>query len=214
MPEPSGDSYSGPYSGPSYFDRRRDEMAAAGNYKNGDFSGKYANILQTLTVVAIAVGGIYAAIIMPLHEQLIEVKADLARVSSGDIQNLEKTSDFFIAQMKGKITREEHEEFKLREDKTIDGVKSELQSAKSEIAYLRDNQVTRAEQVNHWDQQKENLTEARKQIDDLRKDFGGQYTVSQKLLDIQKQLDDMRASSATSHVQLNSPSPTITVPSR
>jgi len=49
--------------------------------------------------------------------------------------------------------------------------------------------------------------EIRKQIDDLRKDFGGQYTVAEKLKELQVELDQIRMASNVSHVQLNSAPP-------
>lgn len=200
-----GDTYS--YAG-SYYETQKDQGAPVANgrpYNGGDFSGKYANILQTLTVVAISVGGIYAGVILPLREQIMELKTDVARVSSGSVQNLEKVSDFFLAQLKDKISREEHEEFKLREDKQIDAQLLVSANNKAEISYLRDNQVTRAENVTHWDQQKENIMEMRKQVDDLRKDFGGQYTISEKIKDLQQQLNEMRVMATPLHATMVSP---------
>ena len=176
------------------------------NGKNGfDFSSRYGNILQTMTVVAIAIGGIYAGVIMPLHEQITEVKDQQRRAGEGDLQNLTKVSDFFQAQLKERITREEHEEFKLREDRTIEAIQREINALKTDTAYFRDNQVTRAENVTHWDQQKENLSEARKQIDDLRKDFGGQYTIAEKIKDLQQQLNEMRIMATPLHATVVSP---------
>jgi hypothetical protein len=118
---------------------------------NGDFSSKYANILQTLTVVGVVLGGVYAGIVAPLKDELRDLKYD-------------------------KLSMAEHGEFKLREDKQLEALQNEINALKSEVAYLRDNQVTRAEHTTHWDQTKENIASAVKSIDELRRDFGGQYT--------------------------------------
>lgn len=185
--------------------RGQGELPMADPNGRYEWSSKYGNILQTLTVVAIAIGGIYAGIIMPLHEQINEVKDNQRRGVEGDMQNITKMGDFFISQMKERITREEHEEFKLRQDKNIDAVQRDLNTLRLDFTFLRDNQVTRAEHITHWDQQKENLAEARKQIDDLRKDFGGQYTIAEKIKDLQQQLNEMRIMATPLHATVVNP---------
>jgi len=198
-----GDTFS--YAGSYYEKEPGAHMANVRPSNGGEFSGKYANILQTLTVLAISISGIYAGIILPLREQINELRAEVARVSSVSIKNLEKTTDIFGAQLKDKISREEHEEFKLREDKQIESVLSASNANKAEMTYFRDNQVTRAENVTHWDQQKENTAEVRKQVDDLRKDFGGQYTISEKIKDLQQQLNEMRVMATPLHATVVNP---------
>jgi len=157
-----------------------------------NWSGRYGNILQTLTVVGVALSAIYAGVIMPLHEQLRDLQTSIGSTAATDTQNLEKMGDFTIAQLDKKLSKDEHAEFKLRTDKSVENLQQEIASGRSDVAFLRDNQVTRAEHVTHWDQIKESIMEMRKQIDDLRKDFGGQYTVSEKLKDMQDQLNQMR----------------------
>ncbi len=141
-----------------------------------NWSGRYGNILQTLTVVGVALSAIYAGVIMPLHEQLRDLQTSIGATAATDTQNLEKMGDFTITQLDKKLSKDEHAEFKLRTDKSVENLQQEIASGRSDVAFLRDNQVTRAEHVTHWDQIKESIMEMRKQIDDLRKDFGGQYT--------------------------------------
>lgn len=166
-------------------------------HKNGNFTNSYGNILQTLTVVGVALGGMYAGIILPIHQEIGELSHTVDKNSTEDMGNIEKVSNFFISELKEKLAKDEHLEFKLREDKQIETLRAELSTAKSEIDYLRDNQVTRAEHVTHWDQTKENITTALKQVEDLRRDFGGQYTIAEKLKDLQGQLDQLRHPAAS-----------------
>src|SRR6266576_3604295 len=147
----------------------------------GDFSTKYGNILQTITVVGLLISGVYVGVLTPLREGIIELKA---------------ATD-------SKISREEHVEFRQREDDKIAAQEREIMQEKSDLAFLRDNQVTRSEHVTHWEQTKNDIAELRKQIDDLRKDFGGQYSVTEKLKELQGELDQIRMAANISHAQLS-----------
>jgi len=152
---------------------------------NSDFSTKYGNILQTITVVGLLLSGVYVGVLTPLREEITELK--LSKAES--------------------ISRAEHEEFKLREDQKLQDVEKEVAQGRSDFSFLRENQVTRNEHATHWEQTKADIMEIRKQIDDLRKDFGGQYTVAEKLKELQVELDQIRMASNVSHVQLNSAPP-------
>ena len=148
-----------------------------------DFSTKYGNILQTITVAGLLMSGIYVGVLTPLREEVLEWKTAVQT----------------------KISREEHQEFKTREDDKISVLEKEIQLNKIELSALRDSQVTRSEHVTHWEQSKADVLEIRKQVDDLRKDFGGQYSVAEKLKELQNELDQIRMASNISHVQLSSP---------
>lgn len=147
-----------------------------------DFSTKYGNILQTITVVGLLISGVYVGVLTPLREEIIELKVVVSE----------------------RISRQEHEEFKLRTDEKIKAVEREVAIGRTDFSFLRESQVTRNEHVTHWEQTKADIMEIRKQIDDLRKDFGGQYTVAEKLKELQSELDQLRMASNVSHVQLNS----------
>lgn len=171
-------------------------------HPNNNWSGKYGNILQTMTVVGVALGGVYAGVIAPLHEEMHDLHSKVDLIRPADQNDLEKVSNFFFSELKDKLTKEEHSEFKLRVDKTIDGLQAEISSLKSEAAYLRDNQVTRQEHVTHWDQIKENFATMSGQIDSLRKDFGGQYTVGEEIKQLQGQINDLRNQARSPALQL------------
>jgi hypothetical protein len=117
--------------------------------------------------------GVYAGIVAPLKDELRDLKYD-------------------------KLSMVEHGEFRLREDKQLEALQNEINALKSEVAYLRDNQVTRAEHTTHWDKTKENIASAVKSIDELRRDFGGQYTVTEKLKELQQELNELRLRSPPS----------------
>lgn len=169
---------------------------------NGELVGRYGNILQTLTVVGVALGGLYAGIIAPIHDSIAMNVVNIARLRDEMIRDDERLTDRIVTALHDRLSIPEHQEFKLRVDRQMDALKEEMNIVKKEADYLRENQVTRNEQGTHWDQAKADVAELRKQIDDLRKDFGGQYTVAEKIKDLQAQLDQMRTASGTSHIQL------------
>jgi predicted RNase H-like nuclease (RuvC/YqgF family) len=165
---------------------------SAEEHPNNNWSSKYGNILQTMTVVGVALGGVYAGVIAPIHEGLRDLQVKVDQIRPAGQKDMEKVSNFFLSEIKDKLTKEEHVEFKLRVDKTIEGLQTEISSLRAEVSYLRDNQVTRQEHVTHWDQIKENFFTMSGQIDSLRKDFGGQYTVGEEIKQLQGQINDLR----------------------
>lgn len=168
----------------------------------GEPSTRYSNILQTLTVVGVAVGGFYAAVLIPMNVQIADNRANLAKLREQETDVVNRLMDKVGDKFNSFLGKDEHVEFRFRIDKQVDAFKEQLAIVKNEVNYLRDNQVTRSEQSTHWEQAKADTAELRKQIDDLRKDFGGQYTVAEKIKDLQQQLDEMRRSTSTSHIQL------------
>lgn len=181
---------------------------AAPNSRNGPFSNggevasRYGNILQTLTVVGVAVGGFYAAVLVPLQNQIVDNRNNIVALREHEGAVNDRVVDKMLEKLKEFLTKDEHQEFRFRIDKQFDGFREQLTAAKNEVSYLRDNLVTRNENVTHWDQNKIDTAELRQQIDTLRKDFGGQYTVAEKIKDLQMQLDEMRRGASTSHIQL------------
>src|SRR5881398_2709260 len=89
---------------------------------SADFSTKYGNILQTITVAGLLISGIYVGVLTPLREEVLEWKTAVGT----------------------KISREEHTEFKTREDEKIGQLEREIQLNKIELSALRESQVTRS----------------------------------------------------------------------
>jgi DNA repair exonuclease SbcCD ATPase subunit len=90
------------------------------------------------------------------------------------------------------LTIREHEQF--RED-----LHSRIDRNVRDIAFLLKEQVGREEVTKNWELNKENIAEVRKQIDDLRKDLGGQYSVAEKIKDLQSQISQLQASQLHNH---------------
>lgn len=172
---------------------------------NGDFSSRYGNILQTMTVVGVALGGVYAGVVVPLETRITDNRDKIYALTTEMGRQNERQRDQANSALDKKLSLEEHQEFKLRHDKQLDVMHEEILTNKRDIDIIREQQVSRNEHVTHWDQAKENVAEMRKQIDDLRKDFGGQYTISEKIKDLQQQLSEMRKDTATSHVSITGP---------
>src|ERR1043166_1365737 len=152
-------------------------MSGPANGQNG-WQQRYSNILQTLIVVGLALSGIWAGLIAPMDKRIADLNDKIAHSQDKDL-------DRFLAVR-------EHLEFKTRVDEHITAVKEEAKKNSLDIAYLRDNQVTRAEHVTHWEQIKGDISNVRSDVDVLRRDVGGQYTIGEKIKDLQAQIEQLR----------------------
>jgi hypothetical protein len=84
-------------------------------------------------VVGVTLTGIYAGIIVPMHEELRDLQASVNTVSASNAQNIEKLGDFMMSQLKEKLNKDEHGEFRLREDKQVDGLEAQINAIRSEV---------------------------------------------------------------------------------
>jgi hypothetical protein len=90
------------------------------------------------------------------------------------------------------LTIREHEQFR-------DDLNNRIGRNASDISFLLKEGVGRQEITKNWELNKDNITEVRKQIDDLRKDLGGQYTVSKKIEDLQAQITQLQNAQFHTH---------------
>jgi predicted nucleic acid-binding Zn-ribbon protein len=189
-----------------------------GQKSEGFYNGRYSNILQTLVVVGMGLGGLWAGVINPIREELQKSELtvrDLTTTVNGAQKDL---TGVYLAIREYQTDKEQNRvrEQDLRDtilrlaDKDridiidrIDTVIKVTNTHQDEIKFLRENQVTRSELVVHWEGEKELLTgikdqlekqiaAARDQIDTLRRDFGGQYTIGTEVQQLRKELDTVR----------------------
>ena len=194
------------------------------DFRNGRVD--YSIIVQTVIVVGMVVGGIWAGVINPLSTrvEILERKIDdrVDRLASGMVAIEDKLASVAVTireysafkdDVDNKLSKleamperfiniREHEEFKSRLDQTIGVLKDQFIVAQKDIASLRDNQVTRSEHVTHWDMTKEDIGRLTNDIGILRRDFGGQYTVAEKIKDLQTQIEALQTKMAPTQVQL------------
>ena len=85
----------------------------------------------------------------------------------------------------GAISRAEHTEFKA----SIDG---KIAESNAEILRLREAVVPRGEHVEKWNGITQSIANVQRQVDDLGKQVGSSYTLRDKIIELQKQLDDVQ----------------------
>jgi predicted RNase H-like nuclease (RuvC/YqgF family) len=135
---------------------------------NNSWSARYSNVLQSLVVLGMGIAAIWAGVINPLVNKVDDVS-------------------------KSYLSIREHNEFKARYESDMRAIKDELHQDERDVAYLRDNQVSRPEHTVHWEEQKDKIADLHEEVTSLRRDFGGQYTVGKKIDDLQNQLDILRS---------------------
>lgn len=217
---------------------------------DGNGSKLFSNVLQTITVVGLVVGAIWAGVINPqstkidklddrsdvrigkIETNISEVKADLLNMlvtlreftafkesQKDKFADSMKTSDDAIRQSKTEIDlrfmkvddrlKQIVSDITASSDKTAKDISnvrdnavtraehSEVLAAiaanRRDTEILRDNLVTRSEHNTHWEQIKDSIGKNTEDIGVLRRDFGGQYTVAEKIKDLQNQIEEMRA---------------------
>jgi uncharacterized membrane protein YgaE (UPF0421/DUF939 family) len=142
------------------------------------FQQRYATILQSLVVLGILLAGIWAGVIAPMQERL--------KTNETNIKDLEMNEGNKF------LTTPVHEEFKKREDDKIDALRRDLEKTASDVAFLRDNQVPRSEHIFHWNTTEKDNATLHQEFDTLRKDFGGQWTVSRAIESLEKRVDELQ----------------------
>lgn len=139
---------------------------------NGNYSQRYGVIIQTVTVVAIFIAGFWTAVVMPIRSQLDQT-----------------------------LPIREHEEFKHRLDDKFLDQKAELQREIEEnsvrVRRLEDGIVTRGELQQIWAKDAEQVSNIQREIDELKKEFGGTFTLGDKVKELQTQLDEIRTQQKT-----------------
>jgi hypothetical protein len=140
------------------------------------YAQRYSTIIQTVTVVGLFVAGFWAAVISPMQG------------------HIDKFDHAYLA-------IREHDEFKFRIDQRLkDVVDGQISLIISDIIKLKDQQVTRAEHIQHWNESAERFNALTARLNELQKDFNGSYNLGDQIKNLQKQLDDLRLSNAVGHL--------------
>jgi hypothetical protein len=134
-----------------------------------------STIIQTVTVVAIFVGGFWAGIIIPISSRVEKVNSDL----SERINRVESAESVL------QVTLAEYREFHTNTDKTLENMRTDL-------AKLRDQQVTRGEHQQKWDADAAAFIRLQNEIDEIKRDFGSAYSLNDKIKELQTELNDIR----------------------
>lgn len=135
--------------------------------KNGNGNGNgvagYSTILQTVTTVALFVGGFWAGVIAPISERqrLLEDK------------------------MGGYITKAEHAEFKLRLDKNIESIDSAILRERALIVPRPENEI-------RWKASEDTQKLMSDRLNELRSQTSSAYTMRDEVMSLRNELIEMR----------------------
>jgi predicted nucleic acid-binding Zn-ribbon protein len=172
------------------------------NDSPGNFSQRYSTIVQTVTVVALFVGGFWAGVINPLAtgmERLESRLSDRMNKIEDKVDNFQVTlAEYreFHAKVDAAIAKIQEEQNKRRDlfVTQVDHAKIEAAIARmdSEISKIRDSEVTRGEHTQKWASDAATFAILQRQIDEIKKDFGASFSLNDKLKELQTELNEMR----------------------
>lgn len=128
------------------------------------FSQRYSTIIQTVTVVALFIGGFWGAVIGPIaaRQEKLEVK------------------------LEGAISRAEHEEFKLRIDRDIARIDADRLRDKTAV-------VPRSEHDARWSATDKDLKLLSERLNELRTATTSTYTTRDEIQRLQAELTELRS---------------------
>lgn len=135
--------------------------------KNGNGNGNavagYSTILQTVTTVALFVGGFWAGVIAPISERqrLLEDK------------------------MGGYITKAEHAEFKLRLDNNIEAINDRMLRDRAQVVPRPENEV-------RWKASEDTQKLLSDRLNELRTQTSSAYTMRDEVMSLRNELIEMR----------------------
>lgn len=150
-------------------------MATNGG-SNGNGRPGSSNVVPWVSIV-IALGAGFWAVANP--------RDDIKSERIDRIDGLRQQRMDIDSELKRVITRDQYNEFVLREDREISRVQSTLDE-------MRKGLVSREEHVQHWKEIDDKHDSLRQQVYELRRDFTGSYNIGDQLKSIQKQIDDIR----------------------
>lgn len=123
----------------------------------------YSTILQTVTTVALFVGGFWAGVIAPISER----------------QRLLET------EMRNYIGKEEHAEFKLRIDKDLDTINARIIRQNTQVVPRPENEV-------RWKASEDTQKLLSDRLNELRIQTSSAYTMRDEVMSLRNELIEMR----------------------
>lgn len=157
------------------------------NGNGNGWSQRYSVIIQTVTVVGLAVGGLWAAILGPMKEQLTEF--DLHKLSDREHEIFVKDVDNRFREIRDQamkvVPHSVDEEHFVALDKRIEEIRQS-------VLKLEADQVPRNEHEEHWKEEAARVTALHDNFQELNKQFQAVYNAGDVIKALQKELDDLR----------------------
>jgi hypothetical protein len=139
----------------------------------GEANGKIPSWVIMMVIGAVSVAGSFVTTLL---------NANSPQKSLDDIHN--DIKDLRLDLRANYLTKDEHKEFLRRTDEHIIRLDGRIDKVISEI-------VPRPENEAKWDFNAQQLADLRKQIDDLRRLVGTDYTLRDKIIEMQSRIDSL-----------------------